>query len=188
MTTALLLIDLQIDFLADTGRMPVGKANAERVITTANRLIRLYEERAWPIVVICNQFRKTDVIGNFFRNYAAIEGSEGSAMDPRIHIHDGLCLAKAASSAFTNPDLSAHLKQRGVDHVVMCGVYAEGCVRATALDAQCAGLRTTLIVDGVASNRNAKLRWAVSHMQKRGVRVLSCEEYLESDCRIETAG
>lgn len=187
MRTALLLIDLQIDFLADTGRMPVGSANAERVITTANRLIRRHEERHWPIVVICNQFRKTDVIANFFRNYAAIEGSAGGTMDPRIHAHDGLFLTKAKSSAFTNPDLTKYLRKAGVDHVVICGVYAEGCVRATALDARAAGLRITLIADGVASNRNAKLRWALSHMRKRGVRILSCEEYLKLDCDTETA-
>jgi len=72
MITALLLIDLQIDFLADNGRMPVGGANAERVISVANRLVELFEERRWPIIVIFNQFKQSDFLGNFFRRYAAI--------------------------------------------------------------------------------------------------------------------
>jgi len=184
MRTALLLIDLQIDFLSDNGRMPVGAVNADRVIMTANQMIKLYEEQRWPIIVIYNQFKKTDVIANFFRNRAAIEDSEGGNIDPRILIHDGLFFSKNKSSAFTNPDLSEYLKKQDIGHVVICGVYAEGCVRATALDAQRASLRTTLISDGVASNRKSKFRWALSHMQKRGIQILSHEDYLKSDERI----
>jgi nicotinamidase-related amidase len=181
MTSALLLLDLQIDFLSDNGRMPVGSANAERVILAANRMIKIYEDRRWPIIVIYNQFKKTDKIANFFRKFAAIEGSEGGNMDPRIHVHDGIFISKTKSSAFTNPDLSEHLKNMCIDNVVLCGVYAEGCVRATALDAQRANLRTTLISDGVASNRKFKYQWALSHMQKKGIKIMSYENYIESD-------
>ena len=180
MNAALLLIDLQIDFLADHGRMPVGTAHADGVIMTANRMIALFRERDWPIIAVYNQFRKTDVMANYFRNNAALEGSEGGNIDPRIQDHDGPLFAKARSSAFSNPDFSAYLKERDIGHVVMCGVYAEGCVRATAFDARRAGLHTTVIADGVASNRAYKLRWALSHMQKRGIHILSCEEYLKS--------
>jgi nicotinamidase-related amidase len=181
MRSALLLIDLQIDFLSDNGRMPVGSANAERVIFTANQMIKIYEERRWPIIVIYNQFKKKDIIANFYRNFAAIEGSEGGNMDPRIHVHDGIFISKTKSSAFSNADLSEHLKHMGIDHIVLCGVYAEGCVRATALDAQRFKLRTTLISDGVASNRKFKYQWALSHMQKKGIRIMTHENYIESD-------
>ncbi len=182
MITALLLIDLQIDFLSDTGRMPVGTANADRVIMTVNRLIKLFEERHWPIIFIYNQFRKADVIANFFRNYAAIEGSEGGNIDPRVISHDGFFFfAKARNSAFSNPELTGQLKKMGIGHVVICGVYAEGCVRATALDAQRTNLNTTLISDGVASNRNFKFKWALSQMQKKGIRIVSLDDFLESN-------
>ncbi len=182
MTTALLLIDLQIDFLSDTGRMPVGTANADRVIMAANRMIELFEERRWPIIFIYNQFRKADVIANFFRNHAAIEGSVGGNMDPRVISHDGFFFfAKSKNSAFSNPELTEHLKKTGIGLVVICGVYAEGCVRATALDAQRANLSTTLISDGVASNREFKFKWALSQMRKKGIRIVSLDDYLESD-------
>jgi len=175
MKTALLLIDLQIDFLSDKGRMPVGTANADRVIMTANQMIQFCEERRWPVIVIYNQFKKTDILANFFRNRAALEGSEGGNMDPRIRVREGLFFSKSKSSAFTNPDLSGCLKEMGIEQVVICGVYAEGCVRATALDALRANLGTTLISDGVASNRKSKLKWALSHMQKRGIQVMTLE-------------
>ena len=180
MITALLLIDLQIDFLADNGRMPVGGANAERVISVANRLVELFEERRWPIIVIFNQFKQSDFLGNFFRRYAAIEGSEGGKIDSRILVQEAHYFSKAKSSAFSNPDFSEYLKMAGIGHVVICGVYAEGCVRATAFDAQKANLDTLVLSDGVSSNRNSKCKWAISHMQKRGVQIMSFEDYLKT--------
>lgn len=175
---ALLLVDLQIDFLANDGRLPVGAANAERVIDVANRMAALFAGQQWPIIVIANQFKRSDTLGNFFRRYAAMEGSEGGHMDPRVLVHDAPLFCKAKSSAFTNPHLADHLKAALIDRVVICGVYAEGCVRATAFDALRAGLKTVVISDGVASNRTATCRWALTHMRKRGVRVMAMDECL----------
>jgi nicotinamidase-related amidase len=76
---------------------------------------------------------------------------------------------------------SEYLKQNEIDHIVICGVSAEGCVRATALAARRAGLCAILISDGVASDRAFKFNWALSNMQKRGIRILSLEEYLHSN-------
>lgn len=180
METALLLIDLQQDFLSETGCMPVGTANAERVILTTNQLIRFQEKRGWLIIDVISQFKKSDIIGNFFRKQAAIEGSEGGKTDPRIVDHGASQFPKSKSSAFSNPYLKAYLQHKEIDTIVICGVYAEGCVRATALDALRAGLDVTLVSDGVASNRASKYRWALSHMKRRGIRVLSLNEFLRS--------
>jgi len=177
---ALLLMDLQIDFLANGGRLPVGAANAERVIAVANRMAALFAERQCPIIMIANQFKRSDTLGNFFRRYAAMEGTEGGYIDPRVLAHDACSFSKAKSSAFTNPDLADHLKAALIDRLVICGVYTEGCVRATAFDALRAGLETVVISDGVASKRTATYKWALTHMRKRGVRVVSMDEYLYS--------
>lgn len=180
MNTALLLMDLQLDFLADSGRMPVGAANAEQVIAVANGMVALFEERGWPVFVIFNQFRKNDVIGNLFRRNAALEGSEGGRIDPRLLVHDAHCFSKSKSSAFTNPEFSEYLKVTGIGQVVICGVYAEGCVRATAFDALRAKLGVVVLSDGVASNRRSKHNWALSHMGKRGVRIMPFEQYRDT--------
>jgi nicotinamidase-related amidase len=174
----LLLVDLQIDFLADDGRLPVGKANAERIINVANRMAALFAEQQCPIIVIANQFKRSDTLGNFFRRHAAMEGTEGACVDPRVQVRDACSFSKAKSSAFTNPDLADHLKATLIDRLVICGVYAEGCVRATAFDALRAGLETVVISDGVASKRTATYKWALTHMRKRGVWVMSMDEYL----------
>ena len=175
---ALLLVDLQIDFLSDDGRLPVGTANAARVISVANRMAALFAEQQWPIIMIANQFKRSDTLGNLFHRYAALEGSEGGHIDPRVMVRDACSFSKAKSSAFTNPALATHLTSSPIDRLVICGVYTEGCVRATAIDALRAGLKTVVISDGVASRHTASHRWALTQMRKRGARVISIEEYL----------
>jgi len=178
MRTALLLIDLQLDFLNAKGRLPVGEANAGRVIAVANRLAALFAQRRWPIFVIFNQFKPADVIGNFCRRYAALEGSEGGKIDPRLLVHDVRYFSKAKSSAFSNAGFSSELALTAVGRVVICGVYAEGCVRATAFDAKRANLDTVVLSDGVASNRSSKYKWALAQMQKRDIEIMTAEDYL----------
>jgi nicotinamidase-related amidase len=179
MHEALLLVDFQYDFLASSGRMPVGEENARRVIDIANSMAALFEKRGCPIVFIHNQFKASDVIRNFFRRHAAIEGSAGSRPDSRVQVRGARFVEKSRRSAFSNPDLAAYLKMAGIDHVILCGVYAEGCVLATALDAQKSGLQVTVLSDGIASDREFKYNWALSRLRRQRIRLLTHDAYRE---------
>lgn len=182
MLPALLLIDLQIDFLSESGRLPVGPDGAERVVATANRLIAFHERRHWPIVLVCSHYKRYTLVGNYLRKHAAMENSEGGRLDPRIRFsHDPVTFPKSRSSAFANPYLVEYLKQKLVDRVVICGVHAEGAVRATAEDARQAHLDVVLIADGVASSTAARYTGALSLMEQRGMGILSLDDYLQSD-------
>jgi len=175
---ALLLIDLQVDFLSTSGQLPVGETAANKVILVSNTMAKIYEDRGWPIIIIFNQFKKSDYIGNFFRKHAALEGSEGGRIDPRVIVSYARHFSKSKSSAFSNPDFAEYLIENGIKHVALCGVYAEGCVRATALDALRMSLDTVVLSDGVASNRSCKYHWAISSLRKSGVRIMSSAEFI----------
>src|SRR5271165_2219102 len=129
---ALLLLDLQRDFLECGGRMAVGAGDAKRVVSLANRLIEHGGSAGWKLIFIKNEFPETDRIGNFFRKDSAIEGSAGAALDPRITIAPtGLVLTKSRPDAFTNPALAEALESDAVRQIVVLGVMAEGHVSAT---------------------------------------------------------
>src|SRR5208282_3149341 len=113
-------LDLQRDFLEADGRMSVGVKNGARVITTANRLLRHARGAGWKEIFIKNEFPRADQIGNLFRNGAAIQGSVGAEIDPRIHLPaDGLVLSRSKSDAFTNPVLAAVLGSLRIRHLVI---------------------------------------------------------------------
>jgi maleamate amidohydrolase len=58
---------------------------------------------------------------------------------------EDLIICKARASAFFGTPLIAHLIQRGVDSVIVCGETTSGCVRASAVDAYSYGFNTVLV-------------------------------------------
>ncbi|WP_308445835.1 cysteine hydrolase family protein [Chitinolyticbacter albus] len=183
-TTAVLLMDLQVDFLDSMrGRMPVGDVGAERVIAAARRILGGQVLPAAIPVAIVNEFKASQKIGNFFRRGAAVIGAPGGEIDPRITLPPGIPIfSKSAPSAFSNPQLQPLLQSHGVSRIVIVGVYAEGCVRATALAARALGYAVTTPLDAIASNAAWKLQFAKWAMRRRGV--LTALEL----CEIEDAG
>lgn len=180
--TALLLLDLQRDFLEMKGRLPIGAGNADMVISSANRMVRHAERSGWKQIFIKNEFLKSDWIGNFFRKQAAVEGSAGAEMDPRVLFPAlSAVISKSRPDAFTNPALAEVLESAGIRRIVILGVMAEGCVRATAKGAINRGFSVTVVSDGVASSRDFLKRFGLKSMQKAGASVRECSEILKHD-------
>ncbi|MGD0282027.1 MAG: isochorismatase family cysteine hydrolase [Dissulfurispiraceae bacterium] len=180
--TALLLLDLQRDFLETSGRMPISAGNADIVISSANRMLRHAERAGWMQIFIKNEFQKSDWIGNFFRKRAAIEGSVGAEIDPRVEFpaHSSV-ISKSRPDAFTNPALAEVLASAGIRQIVILGVMAEGCVRATVKSARNRGFSVTVVSDGVASTRDFLRSLVLKSIQKSGASVRECAEILEDD-------
>ena len=57
---------------------------------------------------------------------------------------------KTAASAFHATGLERYLREQGVDTLLVAGLSASGCVRATVVDAASYGYQTAVIVDAVA--------------------------------------
>ena len=168
--SALLLMDLQTDFLAPDGRMPVDQADVVRIVATANAVLAGRVLSDALAIMVLNQFPKSHRIGNFFRHGAAVAGSSGAQLDPRIQDRMGtVVIAKASPSAFSNPQLDQLLRAHQVQQLAVFGVFAEGCVRATAIDALRHGYKVTVPADAIGSNANFKRRLAVWAMRRAGV-------------------
>lgn len=172
--SAVLLMDLQKDFLdLKEGRMPVDRQSAQAVLDTANEVLskRVLAE-ALPILVM-NQFPAAQRIANFFRKGAAIAGSAGSELDGRLESHrQAKVVAKASSSAFSNPELQQYLRAQDVQELYVLGVFAEGCVRSTVLDAMKLGYAVHVIADAVATNASWKKRFALWSMKRAGAGII----------------
>jgi nicotinamidase-related amidase len=170
---AVLLIDLQRDFLgAIGGRMPVDTEGAIGVISAANAVLagkRLHG--ALPLLIV-NRFAPRDLVGNFFRHRAAIEGTPGAELDSRVYPTAGVTvIPKRRPSAFTNPDLERALSAQQVRELYVLGVFAESCVRATVADACRRGYRVHVLADAVASDAAWKKRLGLWAMRRAGATI-----------------
>jgi len=167
--TALLLIDLQRDFLEVNGRMAVSVADASQVVSLANRLIQHGVSAGWKLIFIKNGYPKSDLIGNLFPQRRGDRGFPwGGAGSSVIVPFSGLVLTKSRPDAFTNPELEETLTSGAVHQLVVLGVMAEGCVRATVKGATSRGFGVTVVSDAVASSRGLFWRFGVRSMKNAG--------------------
>jgi len=170
---AVLLIDLQRDFLdSGNGRMPVDRPGAEAVVRAANGVLSgRVLAGALPVLVL-SEFPRDAFIANFFRKNAAVAGSAGAMLDPRIeNAGTARGFTKAAPSAFSNPELEKYLRAEGVNELHVLGVFAEGCVRATVAEAVKLGFAVDVHAEAVASDRRWKKRFALWAMRRAGAEI-----------------
>ncbi len=149
--------------------MPVDRIEAEEVIKIANDVLAKKILPDALSVFIVSKFPPSARIANFFRKNAAVVGSPGANIDERIlRLGSIEVFEKSKSSAFSNPDIADYLKNRGVKDLYVLGVFAEGCVRATALDAIKIGFHVLVIEKAVATNAPWKKRFALWAMNRAG--------------------
>ena len=87
---------------------------------------------------------------------------------------------KRVANAFANRDLDAFLRTHGVARVILAGVFAHACVRATARGALRLGYRVAALEDGVATTGERRRTAALSRLQQMGAEIVTSEQMLSS--------
>ena len=131
---ALLVIDMQIDYIGENGKFTIEKNQIENLIKTTNRIINEFQMNNYKIIYLRNMFREND-IKNRFRNFAAIEGTLGIEIDPRINIASEYVFDKYTPTAFSNTSFENFLMENQISELFLCGVMADQCVYETAISA-----------------------------------------------------
>lgn len=164
---AVLLVDLQRDFLGADGRLTVDLDTVPELLDCVHDVVAEADAAGVPVVQIVNEFPRWS-LANPFRKFAAIEGNEGAEIDPRVPRRDAVVFTKKRSDAFTNAALEAWLRERDVDHLVVLGVFADACVRRTVEGARARGFAVTVPRAGVASRSSAAVERGLRAMSKAG--------------------
>ncbi len=174
-TSALVILDLQRDFLEKDGRMPVAADQVVPMLAMIAELRDAAEERGMPVIAVRNVFSKWDV-ANLFRNGAGVEGRAGTELDLRGRLEGLPTFDKSASDAFTSEAFEAYLKEHRVNHVVVVGLFADGCVTYTSKGALNRGYRVTVVEGAVASRDESTRRSAIQNLKKEGAEVAHAVE------------
>jgi nicotinamidase-related amidase len=168
---ALLVIDMQIDYINENGKFPIEKSQINNLIETVNNIISDFYGNNYQIIYMRNNFRKND-IKNVSRNFAVIEGTAGAEIDPRINIVSDDIFDKYTVSAFSNKRFENFLIKNQINELYVCGVMADECVYETALSAFNSGYTVNYYANAVGSSSVKNIENAIEKLRNKGINII----------------
>jgi nicotinamidase-related amidase len=132
-TTALIVVDMQNDFVSDGGSLQVPDAQA--TVPTIADLVRRFRVAGAHIVFTQDTHRDGDPEFAIWPVHA-VEGTHGWQIVDALHpLPEDTVLRKPRYDAFYGTALDHLLRQWGVSTLVICGTVANICVHYTASSA-----------------------------------------------------
>ena len=190
--TALLIVDLQNDFLHPEGAYgragqaaPEIAALPERVLPVAQAL------RAAEGWIVAAQFTLTTGKGGapfiaphlhemrpFLGQGDFLSGSWGHAIVDDLQPVD-IAVEKVAYSAFYMTRLDFMLRKAGIGALIVCGIVTNGGVASTVRDAHVRDLEVTVLSDGCAAFSPETHETAIASLASVA-RIATCAEVVET--------
>jgi acyl-CoA reductase-like NAD-dependent aldehyde dehydrogenase/nicotinamidase-related amidase len=181
---ALLLVDLQNDFLARPGLIP----DREFLCARAAALLDGMRRRGSPVVHAHTVIRAdgSDCMPHWKRRGVreCVEGTRGALPPPALASVAGeLVLRKRYFSAFGDARLDPWLRERGVNRLIVAGVYLHSCVRSTVLDAYERGYEVCVVDDAVGTTEPVHAELTRTYLGARAASFQRSDEVL-ADLRL----
>ena len=152
--TAMIVVDMQNDFVADGA--PLQAAQATAMVSRLADTLSFCRARGIRVVYTAHMHRADgsdmglydDLYQPIADGKALIQGTPGVEIHPALAPAGGeIVVAKHRYSAFFATDLDLLLREWGIDTVVITGTTTENCCHATARDAMFRNYRVAFLSD-----------------------------------------
>ena len=190
---ALIIVDLQNDFLAPDGAyarggavsaaaraLPARVAGVARALKAGGGLVASSQFTLWPDAqgepMISSHLK---ALRPFLRRGDFAPGSAGQANVAELQPLIDVSVCKVAYSAFFNTQLDWVLRHAGIDTVAVCGIVTNGGVASTVRDAHMREYHTIVLSDGCAAFKPEVHDAALADMDTVA-QVMRCEEFIQS--------
>ena len=177
--TALLIVDMQVDFLTRPALLP------PQSVLIAQSTLLATGCRGLGVPVLHSQTRvdregmarmphwkERDIM-------ACVEGSPGALPPVSLQpLENEPVFTKRFYSAFESSELERHLEKLQVERLLVAGVYLHACIRSSVLDAYARGFQVCIIDDAVGSTEPVHAELTRDYLRQRAIEFTSCDEAL----------
>jgi nicotinamidase-related amidase len=146
MATALLVLDMLDDFV--TGKL--ANPAAEHIVEPIDALTRAVRARDWLVVYGSDAHQAGDFELAVFGEHAMAGSSGAQVIEALTPEASDIVVPKRFYSAFTQTDLDATCRVRGIDRLVVTGQHTDCCCRHTSYDAFARGIQLVAVADATA--------------------------------------
>lgn len=156
-TAAFLVIDMQNDFLLPSS--PLAARGGLELLPRVNRMIAAARKHSMLLVFTASTYysnepygRLGDLFPELYHTSVLKDGTPGWQIHPELDYRPGdVLIKKPRYSAFWRTDLDDLLRARGIDTLILSGVWSNCCVESTARDAFFRDYRVIVLEDCVAT-------------------------------------
>lgn len=188
---ALIIVDLQNDFLSPQGAYARGKTVSSEAILLPERLVPVAHlvKKHHGLVAASLFTLWPDAEGQpmisphllerrpFLQKGDFAPGSWGQANVDVLTLLVDVAISKVAYSAFFNTQLDWILRRAGINTVVVCGIVTNGGVASTVRDAHMRDYQTVVLSDGCATFTETAHQAALTDMSSVA-QVMTCNQFL----------
>jgi len=178
---AVVLVDVQRDFLDPTPPSPVGAWQKAFCVPGIQRLLAHARRRGWRIIHVGTKHESPTSLPLHHRDHGAAlycqAGTPGSdfVVTP---VSDEIVLFKTWYSAFDSP-LGASLED--ADTIVWGGIATDCCVQQSAFDADRRGLRSIIPIQAVSASSSGTFSASLTALGKSVAEVVDIDDLLAGE-------
>lgn len=164
----LLVHDMQKFFLRP---FPIGESPGDELLRNTALLRDRCARLGVPVAYTVQPGGMTDeqrgLLMDFWGAGMRVEPLDREVVDSLAPGPDDWVLTKWRYSAFFRSDLLSHMRAKGRDQLIICGVYAHVGVLMTAVDAFTNDIQAFVVADAVADFSSRYHRFALSYAAER---------------------
>ncbi len=188
MKTALLIIDMQKDFVLPEGPLCVDGALPS--VPAIKELLDYARKSEWTVVHIIREHDaggvnadkpRKHLFENGGRGYC-VSGTEGCHIIEELKPIDGeLIIKKTRNSAFFGTNLDSILRRLMIEKIVISGTQYPNCIRGTAADAMSLDYDVTVVTDCCSAKTEMVAEANILDMKNMGIECIPSFELYKKD-------
>jgi len=185
MKTALMIMDMQKDFIHPKGSLQVK--GGKKIVLRVKRALEASRKAGLPVFHIKRIHRADGMDVEKFRYEMfkkmpyAVEKTEGSEIIEELRPKEGeIVLPKTRFSAFFHTNLDAILRRMGLARIVLVGIQSPNCIRATAVDALALDYDVVLLTDAIGSKTKKVHDSNMRDMRVMGMQVMTVDDFIKT--------
>lgn len=183
--TALLIVDMQRDFVEPEGALTV--AGAASTVPAVATLLAHARKCGWLVVHVIRRHDREGRNADITRRHLfadggkgyCVEGSRGAEIvDELVPAAGEEIVVKTRNSGFLHTRLEDLLRSRVVERVVIAGTQYPNCIRATANDAMSLDFETVVATDACSAQTPAIAAANIADLRNMGICCRSVPEII----------